>query len=257
MMSSQRIIEYLSNYKFQSNNIEFRIESSKAIESFKNVQSFQLGQLVNGRFHFSQERRELLLLEYDICTRWLYEVEHSIIENSTIDLDVIVELAVKSHETINKIIDDNNDKFDRDFTIIFNEIHHYSFNNFIYELKRIPTGKICNFFRDMVNLVILHMNNSLIELHELNRIMNTTKTSTITDEKVDLDVIPCIYITNLTVDYFFKYDVLNSKSRIDTYYKYFKFNSIRLKNFSDSKIPKPMLETFENAYNIDYRESIN
>jgi len=70
-------------------------------------------------------------------------------------------------------------------------------------------------------------------------------------------LIPCIYITNLTVAYFTKYDELNTKARIDVYKKYFDFEFIRLKNFSDTKIPKKMLEILEQNYNIDYRESIN
>ena len=256
-MTSQRIEEYLSNYKFQSNNIEFRIKSSKAIENFKNVQSFQLGQLVNGRFHFSPERRELLLLEYDICTRWLYEVEHSIIENSVVDVDTIVKLALKSHNTINDVIRRNPTRFDCGFTKIFNEIHFNSFNDFLSELETIPTVNICSFFRDLVDLVILHMNHSLIELHELNRMMCTENVDKLDGNKKPLELIPCIYITNLTVAYFTKYDELNTKARIDVYKKYFDFEFIRLKNFSDTKIPKKMLEILEQNYNIDYRESIN
>lgn len=255
-MGKERIKNFLSNYKFQSNNIEFRIVSSKAMEKFKNVQSFQLGQLVNGKFFFAQERRELLLLEYDIITRWLTEIESSIIAQSRVDINLVIGLAYKCSEQIKNTIDQNPIKFDTVFTNIYRKSHNYLFKKMLYLIDRLDSSNVDKFYTGLVDLVISIMDHSLVEIHELNNILNNDKIYNTEDGKMILDYVPTIYITNISVECFETYGCSLTKSRIMSYKESFNFEHITIKNFSECKIPKEMLNDIETVVEIDYKGSI-
>ena len=132
--TTERYKQFLTNYNFFSNCVQFRIHSSNALEKWKNVQSFQLDQIVNGKFYFAQDRREILLLQYDLWSRWLYEIENLCIELSGNHLDFytkssdiaqIVELALKTSDVAGKIMTEHhNDRFDNEFVLIWNKVHN-------------------------------------------------------------------------------------------------------------------------------------
>lgn len=257
-MGQDRVKNYLSNYKFQSNNIEFRIVSSKAMEKFKNVQSFQLGQLINGKFFFAQQRRELLLLEYDIVTKWLTEIESSIIAQSKVDINMVVGLAFKSHKKIQETVELYPDKFDTEFTKIYSEMHDYVFNKLLYLIDRLDTSSTYKFYTSLVDLVIASMDHTLIEIHELNNILEVDNNlQRANNGKFILETPPKIYITNISIESFVKHDFSFTKERIAMYKKYFEFDHIIIKNFSNVKIPKEVFENIETIVCIDYKGSVS
>ena len=171
----QRYTEYLSSYHFFPNSIEFRIISSKAIEKFKNVQSFQLNQLVNGNFFFQQDRREILLLKYDMWSRWLVEVENLFIElhesSDTVrqkDIDTVVALAEKTAEKYESIIRSENAKhFHDQFADIWISVHSAAFK-FLVEEIRSSYGTYEVVFTKIVDLICEALQYTLTEIHELN-----------------------------------------------------------------------------------------
>ena len=125
----KRLDNFLDNYQFYPNSVEFRIKSSKALERFKNVQSFQLNEIKNGRYKFSKTRRELLLLKFDLLTKVLYESENLCIQfygeqyASNIVVESVVSLVSKASYLYNKIIkEDHPDSFDPIFSGIWIEM---------------------------------------------------------------------------------------------------------------------------------------
>lgn len=79
-INATRYVDFLWNYTYYPNSIGFRIVSSTALEKWKNVQAFQLNQISNGKFSFCRHEKEILLLQYDLWSRWLQEVENLFIE---------------------------------------------------------------------------------------------------------------------------------------------------------------------------------
>lgn len=264
----KRIDNYLKLYTFQSNNIDFRIVSSKAIEQFKNVQSFQLSQLVNGKFFFSTRRREILLLEYDLYTKWLFEIENLIIESGFIDLDIILELAEKTQLIMNTVMINNNEYFDSKFTNIWKDIHCNILDSMSYMIKEINTSDINLFFTQLVNLVITTMNHTLIEIHELNSIMINND---INDEDYiedrdckneypiipKLNIVPTMYITEFSIDVFKHFKISSLLKRLMIYKKFFNIDKITLNNFSNRKLDVESLDLIESVVIVDYKHSIH
>lgn len=57
------------------NNIQFRIVSSNAIAKFKAGQAFDFNEITNIDSSFASATREVLLLEYEYCFKWIMRVE--------------------------------------------------------------------------------------------------------------------------------------------------------------------------------------
>lgn len=256
-MSDTRVKNYLRNYKFRSNNIEFRIKSSKALEKFKNAQSFQLSELVSGKFHFAQERREILLLEYDIVTRWLLEVENSIIETSVIDVDLFLELAMKGHDKINQTIAEYPEKFDGEFTKIFTDSHSFGFKKFVGLIETLDTSSIFSYYAELVDLTISVMEHTLIEIHELNNIIGKKHKLKKNDDGLYIcETNPNIYLTTIAVECFKNHGFSITKTRIEMYQNFFIFDEIAIKNMSSIKVCEDVLDNIESIIKVDYKGSV-
>lgn len=268
-----RLDRYLSKYYFQSNNIDFRIVSSKALEKFKNVQTFQLSQLVNGNFFFSAPRREILLLKYDLVNLLLNEVEHLLIDSNfnetTVNHDISKEellnyvdlLIDKTHNQLQKIIFQNADYFDLCFVNIWQRMHELSFNFFKSTIREIKLERIESYFVEFVDKWIMFMEHTLIEIHELNNILHIDKQCTAVNDcsqcLTDIGkIVPVIYVTDLSINYFDKYNESLGRCRIELLKEYITFDTITIKNHSNSLISCDFLDDIENVVNINYKESI-
>lgn len=170
----KRLDDFLDNYQFYSNSVEFRIKSSKALERFKNVQSFQLNEIKNGRYKFGKSRRELLLLKFDLLTKVLYESENLCIQfydaqyASNVVVESVVSLVSKASYLYNKIIkEDHPEAFDPIFSGIWIEM--FSINEHLLK-KRILSlegAEFSVFFDNLVDTVSALLQNSTFELFEL------------------------------------------------------------------------------------------
>ena len=61
--------------KYQRNNIVFRIASANAISKFKATQAHSFLQLARKELNFNDAAREVVLLEYDRFSHWIFRLE--------------------------------------------------------------------------------------------------------------------------------------------------------------------------------------
>ena len=250
---SERFDNFLNDYKFHANNVDFRIVSSKALEKFKNVQSFQLNQLVNGKFYFPQDRREVLLLKYELWTKWLLEVENLFIEkhefNNMItqkDIDLVAELSQKSCDKYKEIVTDNlSDHFDQDFIKVWCEVHTVAYN-FFKDYVRKMTGTYEEVFVNLVDVTCEFLMYTLTEIHELNEMFNNPES----DE-----------IFLVISDYCLRFFNITGKCivalRAEIYSKTFPFKKVWFKNYTDQNLPAALIAQVSDAgFKIDYKRTI-
>ena len=275
--ASERFDKYLSNYEFHSNSIEFRIYSSGALEKFKNVQSFQLNQLVNGRFYFAQNRRELLLLKYDMWYRWLCEIENLFIEYSTehkkyqfdqSDRDFVGSLMQKTHETYMQIIvDTHQDFFDARFASIWLELNETVHSYMGNALDKLVGAVYIDTFLSISDTLIKILQNTLIEIHELDSLFckkNIKCDDCINERECPKkkrhdaeDEIPFLIIGNLTQECFAEIDVCLVAERLRIYKKYFEIDEVFLKNYTEFPFsPNVVNQILEQGVEINYKKSI-
>lgn len=249
----QRYIEYLGNYRFFPNSIQFRIVSSKALEKFKNVQAFQLNQLINGNFFFAQDRREILLLKYDMWSRWLIEVENYVIEHhdntdEILDYDIkfIVALAEKTTAKYKSIItEEHGHHFDTKFAKIWLEVHEASFEALIREFKKLK-GTFDEVFVTIVDLLVGALQYTLVEIHELNEMFKHPHEKT-----------AFITFCDFSSFVFANHHKSLAAGRIEIYKKYFDFDTVWIKNYTDVHVPPSLIEAIEaSGVTIDFKRSL-
>lgn len=170
----KRLDDFLDNYQFYSNSVEFRITSSKALERFKNVQSFQLNEIKNGRYKFGKSRRELLLLKFDLLTKVLYESENLCIQfydaqyASNVVVESVVSLVSKASYLYNKIIkEDYPGAFDPIFSNIWLEMFSINEHLLKKQILSLEGVEFSVFFNNLVDIVTTLLQNSTFELFEL------------------------------------------------------------------------------------------
>lgn len=253
---TDRFDNYLSNYNFYSNSISFRIQSSKALEKFKNVQSFQLNQLVNGRFYFSIDRREILLLTYDMSSRFLYEMENFCIElcsgsgrdrSNTDDVQVITDFYKKTVE-LGKDIIFNTYKinFDNEFSTIWYEMHTYIHKYVVEKIQLLEGLSFDTLFSRLVDYIIEMLQYSLIEIHELDCLI----------KNLNEGIKPFMVITSLSKK-IRSIEECPFNHRLSVYKKHFGLKSLYLKNYTDHLIPEHILNVADQQeVEIDFRKTI-
>jgi hypothetical protein len=257
-----RYSKYLDSYDFFSNNIEFRVHSSRALEKWKNVQAFQLNQLVNGRFKFNPTRREVLLLKYDLWSRWLYEIENLCVElsgdhqeKSTTESDIgyIIKLAEKTATAYEDImLRQHPERFDPEFIEIWLEQHDHIFQYMINTIKTFVGLSFDRLFTDIVDVLVDVMQYTLIEIHELDCILNTSP-----GNPQVFDYTPFIVITSLTERAMSEFNVCLMCERLQIYRKYFNFTEIYLKNYTDEVISSRVIYKIEKlGFTINFKKSL-
>lgn len=251
---NNNIDAFLDHYTFHSNNIEFRMMSAKSIEKFKNTQAFQLNELSNGKFHFSNKRRELLLLKYDIIFKCIIQAESMIIHNggSIDDLlkNGIVAMMHKAQVVVHNVVEDNNEYFDEDFTKIWFMFYDGVFENVISRIGKIERTVDTCFFNEFVDIMLCVMDHSLIIIHELNQIMDHPLKH---DYKEMIE--PCLYISNLAISKFKRTGVSLINNRIDVYRRFYNIKKITIRNFTDQQIPYGVFDTIEKDIVVNYKKS--
>lgn len=274
--TSKRYQLFLNNYQFYPNSVNFRIHSSKALEKFKNVQSFQLNQLANGKYHFAPDRRELLLLMYDMWSRWLYEIENLIIEVSgnhpdnlvnNKDLELIILLAVKTSDTYIDIIKNKfTNHFEEKFSSIWIECHESVFDFMISEIKKLEHKTFDMVFIKIVDLLCEIMQYSLIEIYEIDSLICINEQDClhcsqnnicIKNKKTELEkneimiVVSTIILKSIIGDN----NILLKK--INILKKYFEFNKVILKNHTEKSFNLNLINLIENNnLIIDFKKSL-
>jgi len=275
---TERYNEFLATYNFFSNSITFRIHSSRALEKWKNVQAFQLNQLLNGKFFFPQDRREILLLKYDMWSRWLYEVENFCIECSGNRLDSrtspedIVLLKKLAEKTMDKykslMLDEYAIKFEPKFAEIWLEIHDHVFKYFMTKIDAFTGLSFDMLFTSVVDVLIQTMQYTLIEIHELDVIFckyqikcaECNSKNECPKHRCDLatDEVPFVVVTEFAEELFKSTGTCLVCERLKIYKKYFDISDIYIKNYTDDFICQSLIERIEDiGYKIDFKRSLS
>jgi hypothetical protein len=250
---SQRYSEYLGSYHFYPNSVEFRIVSSKALEKFKNVQSFQLNQLVNGNFFFDTDRREILLLKYDMWSRFLNEVENLFIQlhetNDNIrqkDLDIVIALAEKTAEKYEAIINEHKEgHFKSEFADIWMAVHQVSFD-FLVEQMRKMHGSYEQIFVQLVDIFCEGLQYTLIEIHEINELFKHPDSEE-----------AFLVISEFCNGYYREKGESLSAHRAKIYQQKFNIKKVWIKNYTDTGITFGIIQAIEDSgLEVDYKKSI-
>lgn len=247
---TERYSAFLTNYEFYSNSIDFRIQSSKALEKWKNIQSFQLNQLVHGKYHFTPKRRELLLLSYDMGSRWLYETENLFIEllksderpsNSEV-LQLVTDLFMKTVTKFSSIVlSEHTDYFDQPFSKIWLEQHEAVRLVLCGRLSSIGIDNMANTYSKIVDIMAEMMQYVLVETYELCNLCDGNDPFIVVSKQCEEH--PDDYI-NLII------------SRVRNHKKHFNITTIYIKNYTDQHISKTLIKLLEEEeIIIDFKKS--
>lgn len=271
--TKKRLDDFLENYEFYSNSIEFRIISSKALERFKNVQSFQLNEIKNGRYKFNKSRRELLLLKFDLLTKVLNECENLCIQfhNQKIAsadiVNSVVFLLTKASDLYTKIIKEYNpEAFDQPFSHIWLEMFNINERILIKRINDCQGLDLPVFFDSLVNSVIILLQNSTFELFELDVICTKQHPHCINNVNIvnNLEIAKDkdYHSLMLVVSNYVNSNTENSryylKAKIEIFIKYFEVKSIFLKNLSDHSVKSEVIADLESHnIKIDFKGSLS
>ena len=270
--TTARYKDYLSSYKFHPNSINFRIVSSKSLERWKNVQSFQLSELVNGKFFFAKDRREILLQKYDLWSRFLYEVENFCIECSgdenklttSEDVDLVLVLADKTSALYKQLmLVDHNHRFENLFLNIWLEIHETPYRYLIQEIRLLAGLPFEDFFAKIVSVLIAVMQYTLIEIHELDMLLCKVECPGTgvfpSAERLTLpkDTIPFVIVTSLVDRVFAMTGSCLVCDRLKVYSKYIDLDEIYIKNYTDAPVNTRIIENIErHGFKVNFRKSM-
>jgi len=248
---ANRVENYLNNYTFYTNSVDFRIVSSKALEKWKNIQAFQLNQLVNGNHYFEKSVREVLLLKYDLWSKFIYEVENFCIEIykskndplNSFDVDTIETLLNATIDKRVQIIADNQTAFNHEFIEIWEKQHSTQIDFMkerVFELEGIPVKSAFVKLVDIISDMLVH---ALYEIFEIQTLMCSIKN----------DKLPFIIISQNCKR---ASDVQRIIKRVEIYKESIDFTTVYLKNFSETNISEAIVNGLTDAgIHIDFARS--
>jgi len=267
--NTARYQKFLSTYDFHANSIDFRICSSSALEKWKNIQSFQLNQLVNGKFFFPQDRRELLLLTYDLWSRWLYEVENLCIEISTDskfkkvderDVALVKTLAEKTIAAYRDVITLNKSRFNQEFAEIWLRQHVRVERYILHAISNTTGYTVAQLFVGIVDELCEVMQYTLAEIHELNMLFNSFKVESYTKnvKHTGPGQMPFLIVTNLSKKVYDSTGDCLVAERLKIYQEYFEINTVYIKNYMDSPVNEYIIQCIEEVgVTVDFRRSVS
>ena len=165
------------------NNITLRILGSLCIGKYKESQAFALGELTNTSIHtFSQTSREILLLKYDIWFRWLVEVEDVLRrrrtklpedrDDSARIAEVIMQISDTLEAEYTSILRSYSETFDPKYVEIWLRVHSYLYKYLRARILALTDKDVHAFMVTITDLLILVMDNTLFELHEIDNLFN-------------------------------------------------------------------------------------
>lgn len=164
--------------KFLPNSIKFREVSSLCISKYKEAQAFALGELVNNPTHkFSKTAKEILLLKYDVWFRWLVEVEE-MLRRSNKDTDIksdIIKVSDELEAEYNKVLNNYCNIFDARYVDIWTKTHKLIYKYFKAKVLNTSTNDKGKFMASITDMLIIIMDNTLFELHEIDNLIKGNK----------------------------------------------------------------------------------
>lgn len=155
------------------NNIAFRVESSQAIAKFKQHENFILGQILYGKYDFSETSREIILLNFRLWTDWLNQIENTIsfLEEEKLtqsDKNHILYKAKAVENKYTKALISNSEIFKTKKSKCWLEVHKIvGYEHLIGEINKIVGCSKVRAFNTIVDALIETMLMVMYELWEI------------------------------------------------------------------------------------------
>lgn len=166
--------------KYQRNNIIFRIASSDAIAKFKTIQTHALMQVARPDIAFDLAAREVVLIEYDRLSQWLYRMERILLAVSEGQMhetlcNAILESLREEVIVIENVLDSHVEVFDPRVTQFAKMIHRYAFDLLTSEIERRMRKSIDRAYSELTDVVSSYLQHVLLCMHEYNNNVVTHK----------------------------------------------------------------------------------
>lgn len=268
MLEGKKNIEsYMENYNFNENNIHFRIYSSKALEKYKHYQSFNLNQLVHGKFPFRKTSKEILLLKYDMWFRWLMRIEGYIVANNIEKIkeehiDIFLYYASLTNALYQKTMQEYPQYFNPSFLNIWMKFHTLLHKYLHTQLKLSPTTDSTYFFNHISDILIEVMDSTVYELVEMEVMLNKYEISICPnknkmEEFSPAGSVPFLIYNSIGENY---YKIINESllaNRVKLYKNYIPtLDKVYIKNYTDFSIPEVEINLIQKEIEIDFYSSI-
>ena len=113
---------------YVSNNIDFRIVSSKLLERYKSSQNFVLSEMKYGQYPFSSTSRELAILYTDNVFKALLDIECLSIRSHQLELSIVlakkfISLLLSRTEYLHSVANYHGDIFDPGYIKLWDKVH--------------------------------------------------------------------------------------------------------------------------------------
>lgn len=159
--------------KYQGNNIIFRIASSDAISKFKSVQAHSFLQLTRKELDFNASSREIVLLEYERLSSWIFKMEkvfQTVSDKSVPPLlkKTIVDAFKEEVYMIEHVAAAYPDTFDETVVRFTRLIHKYSFGIILDRMDNAMLQKVDRAFTEVVEIISNYLQHLLVCFHEYN-----------------------------------------------------------------------------------------
>ncbi len=167
--------------KCQCNNILFRIASSDAISKFKSTQAHAFLQLSRSDIAFDFGVKEVVLLEYDRISQWIYRVERMLLSSESSEIakplrHAITESFREEALTIENVIESHQDVFTKEVLEFTRLIHSYSCVSIIDKMEiDMQASTTERAFTHLVLLMTNYLQHLLLGMHEYNNNMITRR----------------------------------------------------------------------------------
>lgn len=272
MLDGKKHLEsYIENYSFNENNIQFRIHSSRSLETYKHFQSFNLNELVNGKFKFRKTSKEILLLKYDMWYRWLMRIEGYIVAHnaqtiSKENIEQFINYSDSTNQLYSYIMSDHPEYFATCFTEKWKVVHSYLYEFLLTRLREMNGLSSVDFFAEASGVLTDVMNATVFELAELECMVflndvkiNDKPSNENLHEILEEDKSNAFFL--IFNDICFEYDKTMSACllsvRLDLYKKWFpSLDTIYLKNYTGKPISEKLFKEIKKKINIDSERSL-
>lgn len=236
----------VERYKYCENNIQFRIKSSKLIADYKEMQEFNLKEMVYGNYPFPEGTREIFLLKLDIWFRFTIQLEEELIKLghnniSEVDLELIHNIAKTAESKYTSIMEDDahGNHFNSEIYEIWKETHKSLFEYLIKEVDSTIGLTPVESFEYIIVKLIEVLQTTLYELFEtinLDRIFKGVEFETYCSNGFERGK---IYLCYSEMCYLFRNRVGKNLliERLSVYLRHFDIKEVALRDYSRSGIP--------------------
>lgn len=160
-------------FKYQRNNIIFRIASADAFGKFKAAQANAFLQLARRELNFDDAAKEIVLLEFDQFSNWLFRVERICLSAGEGFLPPTLRSAIYESfkdelKVVEGVMDGNRGIFTEEARSFTEVVHAYTMTMLGAEFGDATLVGTPAAYANIVNLVNNYLQHLLIAMHEFN-----------------------------------------------------------------------------------------